>query len=168
MRYLFIILFLLSPFCIYSNTFSLKNISAQKIVEEYVKRDALGNFLKNNDKKNEIYVISFYKISTTESNRFSVEYIVEGKMIDSKFLKNKEKKIEHFLIETTSDGHQLNYLDFHYVFTSVILKKFHSRLDEESKKNLQIVINESKVNQKKPSLIKTIIQKKVLWKTLSL
>lgn len=124
------------------------------LVNEYVKRDANGEFLKTNEWWNTAVacpacmggpdtftVISSYEIKKIDNWKYTVLYKIEGVVSGETFTTQKKTKSYTFDIVKTAWGHKLNNKAYQMVRVDAALNKFKSQLNKGSIEILKSIVD---------------------------
>jgi hypothetical protein len=127
-------------------------LSPDKLVQEYVKRDANGEFLSTNDWWNTAVacpdcmggpdtftVISDYQIKKVSELKYEVTYEIEGSLSGNSFTPAKKKQKDSFTVIKTPWGFKLDNKAFQMVRADVALKNYGNTLDKTSRALLKSI-----------------------------
>lgn len=122
------------------------------LVQEYVKRDANGEFLQTNDWWNTAVacpacmggpdtftVISSYQIKRAGELKYSVVYQTEGRISGDAFTPQKKKESQSFTVVKTDWGYKLDNKAYQMVRADIALKKYRSQLNKSSLELLKAI-----------------------------
>ena len=120
-------------------------LKPSNLVNEYVKRDAKGDFLQTNEWWNKAVVcpacmggpdtftvISSYEIKKINEMEFSVIYQTEGEISGQNFTQKKKTEKQSFTVVKTEWGFKLNNKAYQMVYADAAMERFKSNLNKKS------------------------------------